>query len=219
MIGGGSDGGTSESASVRWKRRAVTIPTMLGATAAAVLFSPAIVAGAVIYDVGRFRFRLPTLRLFLFVAQYVVNDSAEILLAGPYWLAAGFGTHLHSLASIRRHERLQRWSIDVMARRADQLLGLTVDVDAEGAAALEEPGPVIVPVSYTHLCEDQYPMFGKRSSSIPPTEARNSPTQERSVRTCGPSGGGGPGSSPDPGNARSRHPWPASKMRRSGSPP
>jgi len=130
---------------------------MLGATAAAVLFSPAIVAGAVIYDVVRFRFRLPTLRLFLFVTQYLVNDSAEILLAGPYWLAAGFGTRLDSVASIRRHERLQRWSIDVMARRADQLLGLTVDVDAEGAAALEEPGPVIVLCRHVNVVDSSLP--------------------------------------------------------------
>jgi len=130
---------------------------MLGATAAAVLFSPAIVAGAVIYDVVRFRFGLPTLRLFLFLTQYLVNDSAEILLAGPYWLAAGFGTRLDSLASIRRHERLQRWSIDVMARRADQLLGLTVDVDAEGAAALEEPGPVIVLCRHVNVVDSSLP--------------------------------------------------------------
>jgi len=157
MIGGGSDDGASEPASVRWKRRAVTIPSMLGATAAAVLFSPVIVVGAVIYDAVRFRFRLPTLRLLLFVTQYLVNDSAEILLSGPYWLAAGFGTRLDSVTSVRRHERLQRWSIDVMARRADQLLGLTVDVDAEGAAALEEPGPVIVLCRHVNVVDSSLP--------------------------------------------------------------
>jgi len=157
MIGRTTDGGPSEPASVRWKRRAVTIPTMLGATAAAVLFSPAIVAGAVIYDLVRFRFRLPTVRLFLFVVQYLLNDSAEILLSGPYWLAAGFGTRLDSDASIRRHERLQRWSIDVMARRADQLLGLEVDVDAEGMTALEEPGPVVVLCRHVNVVDSSLP--------------------------------------------------------------
>ena len=167
MTGHAADAGSREPVSLRWKRRAVTIPTMLGATAAAILFSPVIVLGAAIYDLLRFRFRLPTVRLFLFVVQYLVNDNAEILLSGPYWLAAGFGARLDSEASIGRHERLQRWSIDVMARRADQLLGLRVDVDAQGVAAIEEPGPVIVLCRHVNVVDSSLPalLYQGRGSS------------------------------------------------------
>jgi 1-acyl-sn-glycerol-3-phosphate acyltransferase len=130
---------------------------MLGATAAAILLSPVIVVGALVYDLLRIRIHLPTLRLFLFVVQYLINDSTEIFLCGLYWLAAGFGTHLDSEASIRRHERTQRWSIDVMARRADQFLGLKIDMDAEGLAALDEPGPVIVLCRHVNVVDSSLP--------------------------------------------------------------
>lgn len=130
---------------------------MMGATAAALLMSPFLVIGAAAYDLARVQPRLPTVRLFLFVLQYLVNDSAEILLAGPYWLAAGFGTRLGSDASIRRHERLQRWSIETMARRGEQLLGLRVDLDAAGLAAIDEPGPVIVLCRHVNVVDASLP--------------------------------------------------------------
>jgi 1-acyl-sn-glycerol-3-phosphate acyltransferase len=153
---GRPDIGPSEPFAIRWKRRAVTIPAMLGVTAAAIVLLPLLAIGAAAYDIARLRLRLPTLRFLLFVIQYLVNDSLEILVAPLYWALAGFGTRLDSPASLRRHERLQQWSIEVLARRAERLLGVNIDIDADSAAALER-GPLIVCCRHVNLLDASLP--------------------------------------------------------------
>jgi 1-acyl-sn-glycerol-3-phosphate acyltransferase len=146
----------SESTASRWKRRAVTIPVMLGSTALAIVFLPALLVGALIVDVVRFQLRFPTVRFLLFALQYGLNDSVEILLAPLYWVWAGFGRRLHTAQSQYRHERLQRWSIDLLARRAEKLLGLRLDVDAASLGSLE-PGPVIVLCRHVSIVDASLP--------------------------------------------------------------
>lgn len=133
----------SEPLASRIRRRAVTVPMMLGATAVAVVGLPVLVPLLAVSDLVRARRRLPRPRTYLFVCQYLINDSAEIVLAPVFWLAAGLGTRLDSAASLGRHRRLQWWSLDLLARRADRLLGLPVELDETSAAALG-PGPVVV---------------------------------------------------------------------------
>ncbi|MEL6982304.1 MAG: 1-acyl-sn-glycerol-3-phosphate acyltransferase, partial [Actinomycetota bacterium] len=133
----------SEPMVSRLRRRAMTVPTMLGATAVAVLGLPVLAPVLTISDLVRGRRRLPRLRTYLFVTQYLINDSVEIVLAPVFWLAAGLGTRLDSAPSLARHRRLQWWSLDLLATRAEQLLGLPVELD-EGSEAAIEPGPVIV---------------------------------------------------------------------------
>ncbi|MEM9563676.1 MAG: 1-acyl-sn-glycerol-3-phosphate acyltransferase [Actinomycetota bacterium] len=116
---------------------------MLAATAAAVAALPLAVPGLAALDLVTGRHRLPRLRVYLFVCQYLVNDSVEILAAPLLWARAGLGTRLDSAASLRRHRALQWWSAELLARRADRLLGLGIEFDDESAGALE-PGPVIV---------------------------------------------------------------------------
>ena len=140
----------------RWKRRARTISLMLGVTVIGVLASPAILAAAAVVDLTKRRFRLPTVRVALFLLQYAINDSVEILLAPIYWMLAGFGTRFDDPASIARHERLQRWSIDVLARRAEHLLGLRIDIDPDSAGALT-PGPVIVLCRHVNIVDASLP--------------------------------------------------------------
>ena len=140
----------------RWKRRAVSIPVMLSVTAIGVVGFPVIVAGATVADIARLRFRFPTVRVAVFLVQYALNDSAEILLAPILWVIAGLGTRLDGPASVRRHERLQAWSIDVLARRAERLLGLRLELDADGADALE-PGPVIVLCRHVNIVDASLP--------------------------------------------------------------
>ncbi|MEZ5256917.1 MAG: hypothetical protein R2705_08505 [Ilumatobacteraceae bacterium] len=84
---------------------------MLGATAAAIVLAPLLLPVAAVRDLVRGKRALPTVRGYLFALQYVVNDSIEIVAAGPLWMAAGFGRRLDGDASQRRHERLQAWSI------------------------------------------------------------------------------------------------------------
>ena len=140
----------------RWKRRARTIPMMLTVTVVGVLASPAILAAAAVVDLAKGRFRLPTVRVARFLLQYAINDSIEILLAPIYWMLAGFGTRLNEPASIARHERLQQWSISVLARRAERLLGLRLDIDPTSTAALT-PGPVIVLCRHVNVVDASLP--------------------------------------------------------------
>lgn len=129
---------------------------MVAATAGATFLAPLIAAGAVVYDIARLRVRLPTLRSYLFILQYMVNDTVEILAAPLYWALGGFGTRLDAPASSRRHERLQRWSVEVLARRAERLLGVTVEIDAGSVAALS-PGPTIVCCRHVNLLDASLP--------------------------------------------------------------
>ncbi len=140
----------------RWKRRTRTIPLMLGATAAGVLASPLLLVVAAVIDIGKRRFRLPTVRVALFLLQYGINDSVEILLAPFYWVAAGLGTRLDRPRSIARHQHLQAWSIRVLARRAERLLGLRFDIDPISASALT-PGPVIVLCRHVNVVDASLP--------------------------------------------------------------
>jgi 1-acyl-sn-glycerol-3-phosphate acyltransferase len=140
----------------RWKRRARTIPLMLAATSAGMLASPLLLTAAALNDIIQRRRRLPTVRTALFLLQYGINDSVEILLAPLYWMMAGFGTRLEHPASIARHERLQAWSIDLLARRAEQLLGLRIELDDTSKTALT-PGPVIVLCRHVNIIDASLP--------------------------------------------------------------
>jgi len=146
----------TEPWSSRWKRRVVTIPAVLGATAAGLAGLPFVLAGAAASDVVYRRFRFPAVRVSVFLVQYAVNDTTEILLAPLYWALAAFGTRLDAPASVRRHVRLQSWSIALMARRAEQLLGLRLDIDQDAIAALE-PGPVIVLCHHVNIVDASFP--------------------------------------------------------------
>ncbi len=145
-----------ESISTTWQRRARTIPTMLLATVAAVAGLPLLAPLAVVSDLTRGRWRLPTLRVYLFVLQYLVNDSVEIVLAPALWLAAGAGTRLGSPASVARHDRLMWWSAELLARRADQLLGLRLHADPESESSFT-PGPVVVIARHVSLFDASLP--------------------------------------------------------------
>ena len=141
---------------MRWKRRTVTIPTMLTVTTVAVVGLPVLTPMLIVADLIRGRRCLPSLRVYLFVTQYAVNDSVEILVVPWLWLRAGFGTRLQSPASIRRHERIQRWSIALLERRAARLLDLRVAIDDEATKALE-PAPAIVLCRHVNVLDASLP--------------------------------------------------------------
>ena len=129
---------------------------MLAVTVVGVVASPAIIAMAAVVDLAKRRIRFPRVRVALFLLQYGINDSAEILLAPVYWVRAGFGTHLDTPTSIARYERLQHWSVAVLARRAERLLGLRLDIDPASMAALT-PGPVIVLCRHVNIVDASLP--------------------------------------------------------------
>jgi len=133
---------------------------MLGATALAVAAVPLAVPALAIADLVRGRWRLPSIRVYGFTLQYLFNDSVEILLAGPYWVLAGFGTRLESTVSIARHQRLQQWSLDLLERRAEQLLGLRIEMAPDDRRAFEgtdADDPVIVISRHVSLFDASLP--------------------------------------------------------------
>jgi 1-acyl-sn-glycerol-3-phosphate acyltransferase len=147
---------SGETPADKWKRRAKTIPLMLGATALVIIGFPVIVALAAAVDLAHARFRFPRVRVAIFVVQYLLNDSVEILLAPILWSLAGLGTRVDSRVSMRRHQRLQSWSLSVMARRSERLLGLRFQLDAAALAALQ-PGPVIVLCRHINIVDASLP--------------------------------------------------------------
>lgn len=157
----------SETAAQRWQRRAVSVPVMLGATAVAVFGLPVWIVLSIVADLARGRPKLPTLRTYLFLLQYAINDSVEIVLAPVLWLMAGFGTRLDSSASFARHERLQWWSLAMLERRAEQLLGVRIEIDEASEAALNDV-PMIVLSRHVSLFDASLPslMLQARGKSV-----------------------------------------------------
>ena len=86
----------------------------------------------------------------------MVNDTVEIVLAAPLWFAASCRLGLDRRSSRARYERLQGWSIRVLARRAKQLLGIHLDVDPAAIAALS-PGPAIVSCHHASILDAALP--------------------------------------------------------------
>jgi SAM-dependent methyltransferase len=129
---------------------------MLGITLVAIIGSPVVIPATAAWDLLRLRPQLPTLRTYLFVCQYVSNDTIEILAAGLLWILAGAGTTLHRPASQQRHQRLQAWSIRLLARRAEQLLGIRV-ATGPGVDAALTPGNAIVICRHVSLFDASLP--------------------------------------------------------------
>ncbi len=135
---------------------------MLGATAIAFVAFPLVVPISIAVDALRGRWKWPSLRLYLFLLQYGFNDSVEIFLAPVFWLLASFGRTLHSPRSMARHERLQWWSVELLERRAAQLLGLRVDLEQSAVEALGPQGsdsahPIIVISRHVSLFDASLP--------------------------------------------------------------
>jgi 1-acyl-sn-glycerol-3-phosphate acyltransferase len=147
---------TREERQITWRRRRRTIPLMLLTTAMAFVGAPAAMVMLVVADRLRGRPQYPSARMYLVVLQYLCNDTVEIIAAPLLWVAAGFGTRLHSAWSIALHEGIQRWSLRTLHHRAAQLLGVRLVVD--GGDELE-PGPVIVLSHHVHAADAALPAF------------------------------------------------------------
>lgn len=129
------------------------MPTMLVATVIALFGLPILVPVAVVSDLVRGRFKLPALRVYLFILQYLANDSVEIFAVPLLWLTR---------ATPGQYKRLQWWSVELMRKRADQLLGLRVVLDPKSVAALSEASrndsrPLIVVSRHVSVLDSTLP--------------------------------------------------------------
>jgi 1-acyl-sn-glycerol-3-phosphate acyltransferase len=129
---------------------------MVGSTAVALSTAPVVLGGLALADLVRGRRHLPRARVHLFVLQYLVNDTVEIFLVPLFRLRALLDGGVDAPASRARHRRLQLWSVELLARRAEQLLGMEVVLDDESRRALT-PGPVIVISRHVSLFDAALP--------------------------------------------------------------
>ncbi|MEZ5343489.1 MAG: 1-acyl-sn-glycerol-3-phosphate acyltransferase [Acidimicrobiales bacterium] len=129
---------------------------MLIATGVGLAFAPVALPMLAVVDLIRADRHFHSPRAYLFALQYMINDSVEILAAPALWAIAGFGRSLDSPASQRRHERLQNWSIRLLAKRAGQLLRVGVVV-ASGAETFDHPGPTIVLTRHCSIFDTSLP--------------------------------------------------------------
>lgn len=145
-------------------RRAKTIPTMLATTVVGIVGLPLIVPAVIVADLVRLRFKLPLLRVYLFVLQYLFNDSVEILAAPLLWATR---------APAQRYERLQWWSVNLMTKRADQLLGLRVKLDPGSVAALAAASgpkdPLIVISRHVSVLDSSLPALLAKAAGVKTT--------------------------------------------------
>ena len=115
---------------------------MLGATTALVAVAPLALLALGLTDLLGDRRRLPGPRLYLFALQYAINDSAEILAAPAFGLRPPLARDL------------QRWSLRLLRRRADDLLGLRLRVT--GLDDLS-PGPVVAIARHVSVFDASLP--------------------------------------------------------------
>ena len=123
------------------KRRGLSIPTVIAALVVAVVGAPIVVPAAFAVDVVRGRFRLPLVRLWAFLVQFLVLDLFAVLSAGLLWLAFGFGRRLDGPRSVAVHGRVQWWWASKVLAAAGRTLGLRFEIDSPEALS---PGPLVV---------------------------------------------------------------------------
>lgn len=115
---------------------------MLGLTAALTLAAPVALPAVALVDLATGRRPLPTARLYLFVLQYAVNDSVEIIAAPAYRRSPGFA------------RRIQLWSLRLLRRRAERLLGMRVEVSGLDELAA---GPLVLVSRHVSIFDASLP--------------------------------------------------------------
>ena len=134
------DGPPARSQPTARRRRLVSFSAVLGGLGALVVCSPLLVPAAVVFDVVRFKWRLPTLRLMAFVVLYLALDAWAIGMAAKLWARHGLGTRLTTPSSIADHHRAQWVWGERVAQAARWTLGLRFDVTSPEPLS---PGPVV----------------------------------------------------------------------------
>jgi len=117
---------------------------MLAATMVGFVIAPIAMSLLAIADVLRARFAFPLVRMYLFGLQYLFNDSVEIVLAPLMWVRFGFGKGFKSTKSRTAHQRLQFWSLELLEKRAEQLLGLKTEMDETSRKALQGKTTIVI---------------------------------------------------------------------------
>ncbi|MGD9753509.1 MAG: 1-acyl-sn-glycerol-3-phosphate acyltransferase [Acidimicrobiia bacterium] len=127
--------------SVTVRRRAVSIPSVVAALCVGVLAAPVLLPAAVALDVVRRRHRLPTVRLWAFLLQFLALELFAVTAGVLLWFGFGFGRWLHTDRSVAVHTRVQWIWADQVLAAAGRTLGLRFEHRTTDALA---PGPIVV---------------------------------------------------------------------------
>jgi 1-acyl-sn-glycerol-3-phosphate acyltransferase len=125
------------------RRRAVSVTALFVAAVALVVLLPVWLPLALLADVVRLRFRLPTVRLLAFGLCWAWLETCGVVVAAVLWCTGRRGSH-------RAHYALQRW----WAARLIGALRVTTGLrfDTPGAAALR-PGPCVLLCRHASLAD------------------------------------------------------------------
>ena len=142
-----------ESLIARWRRRALTIPLLLLATALDAALLPALLLYALASDLLRRR-PLMLCRFQLTIFAVLVGHCAGVVALGLWWLT---GTLFwRDLRTWRRwHGRLESWWSYKIIGIARVLYGLRVEVEG---AELVAPGPVLMLMRHASIVNTMLPM-------------------------------------------------------------
>ncbi len=148
-----------ETPRARWTRRALTVPIVLAATVAYLAALPLALLVAALRDLRSGR-RLPTLRLALFGAVYLVCETLGLLGCLAIWLASGPAMRLSGSQAAR--ERFQRWTFALQCGWGGALFAAirriwSVSLEVEGDAEVGT-GPLLVFIRHASLADTLLPV-------------------------------------------------------------
>ena len=141
--------------SFRWRRRLVTIPSAMAVAVFAFGATPLVLPALVVADTVRGRLRLPASRLWLVGLQYLLNEVVELLTAPGIWFLSIPGDLLGLGHSSRLSSRVAMWSARTLTRRAEQLLGVRLEI--EGVCAVQPHQRLVVVSRHCSLLDAALP--------------------------------------------------------------
>lgn len=141
--------GHDASAWIRWRRRAVTVPSYSVACAIACSLAPIVLPCALIFDLlSAARWRVT--RGVCAVIVYLCAECAGVVAASILWIIHRPGTD----AWERAHVRLQRAWASALFEMLARLFALKVSVESDG----EPKGPIICLVRHATLADTLVPV-------------------------------------------------------------
>jgi 1-acyl-sn-glycerol-3-phosphate acyltransferase len=125
------------------KRRLATIPGLYLLGFLLVALSPLWLPVALIVDIARRSFRLPTVRLLSFAVAWSWLEIAGVTVSFIFWITG-------QRRNLRAHYGLQRWWARHLLRALRVLCGISVTVDNVDAL---QPGPVLLFARHASLAD------------------------------------------------------------------
>lgn len=143
----------------RYARRTISVASVVGGLALAIVLSPALFAIAAVADVVTAPRRWRNSRLLAMVVLALAIEVAAITAAAALWVAFGFGRGVHRPRSFWAHHRLQRWYTGTLMRAARTTCGLRIAVEDDAPATR---GNAIVIGRHTSIGDAMIPavLFG-----------------------------------------------------------